>query len=74
MYGFISSSSVSVETRLRAGRPVLNSRRTSNNGIFLRHRVQAGAGAHPASYPLGTGDSYPEGKAGGACSWLLTSI
>jgi len=25
-------------------------------GIFsLRHRVQTGSGAHPASYPIGTG-------------------
>jgi hypothetical protein len=29
-------------------------------------RVQAGSGAHPASYPMGTGDSFPGGKAAGA--------
>jgi hypothetical protein len=25
----------------------------------LRHRVQTGSGAHPAPYPMGTGDSFP---------------
>jgi hypothetical protein len=29
----------------------------------LRHRVQTGSGAHPASYPMGTGGSFPAGKA-----------
>jgi hypothetical protein len=28
----------------------------------LRHRVQTGSGAHPASYPVGTRGSYPEIK------------
>jgi hypothetical protein len=28
------------------------------------HNVQAGSGAQPACYPLGTGASYPGGKAG----------
>jgi hypothetical protein len=29
----------------------------------LHHRVQAGSGAHPASYPVGTRGSFSEGKA-----------
>jgi hypothetical protein len=29
-------------------------------------RVQTGSGTHPASYPIGTGGSFPEGKAAGA--------
>jgi hypothetical protein len=29
----------------------------------LRHRVQNGYGAHPASYPMGTGGSFPGCKA-----------
>jgi hypothetical protein len=29
---------------------------------FLLHRVQTGPGAHPASYPMGTGGSFPGGK------------
>jgi hypothetical protein len=33
---------------------------------FLHHRVQNGSGAHPASYPMGTRDSFPGGKAAGA--------
>jgi hypothetical protein len=41
---------------------------------FLRHRVQNGSGAHPASYPMGTRGSFPGGKAAGALSWPLTSI
>jgi len=44
-------------------------------GIFsLRNRVQTGTGAHPASYPMDTGGSYPGGKATGPWKWSLTSI
>jgi hypothetical protein len=32
----------------------------------IHHRVQNGSGAHPASYPMGTGGSFPGGKAAGA--------
>jgi hypothetical protein len=32
----------------------------------LHHRVQNGFGAHPASYPMVTRGSLPEGKAAGA--------
>jgi hypothetical protein len=32
----------------------------------LHHRVQNGSGAHPASYPMGTGGSFLGGKAAGA--------
>jgi hypothetical protein len=35
--------------------------------------IQTGSGAHPASYPIGTGGSFPGGKAAGAWSWPLTS-
>jgi hypothetical protein len=27
--------------------------------FFLLHSVQTGSGAHPASYPMGTGGSFP---------------
>jgi uncharacterized membrane protein YgcG len=40
----------------------------------LHHRVKTGSGAHPASYPTGTGGSYSGGKAAGAWSWPFTSI
>jgi hypothetical protein len=42
--------------------------------LFLRHRVQTGSGAHPASYKVGTGGSFPGGKSVGARGWLITSI
>jgi hypothetical protein len=29
------------------------------------HRIQTGSGAHPASYPVGTGGSFSGGKAAG---------
>jgi hypothetical protein len=29
----------------------------------LHHRVQNGSGSHPGSYPMGTGGSFPGGKA-----------
>jgi hypothetical protein len=32
----------------------------------LHHRVQIGSGAHTASFPIGTRDSFPGGKAAGA--------
>jgi hypothetical protein len=32
----------------------------------LNYRVQNGSGAHPASYPMGTRDSFPGDKATGA--------
>jgi hypothetical protein len=38
------------------------------------HSVQTGSGTQPASYPMGTGGSFPGGKAAGAWSWPLTSI
>jgi hypothetical protein len=34
----------------------------------LNHRVQNGSGAYPASYPMGTRDSFPGGKAAVALS------
>jgi len=43
-------------------------------GIILRHRVQTGSGAHPLTYTMGTGGSFPGGKTAGAWSWLLISI
>jgi hypothetical protein len=45
-----------------------------NGGVSLRpsrvknflHFVQTGSEVHPASYPMGTGGSFPGGKAAGA--------
>jgi hypothetical protein len=42
--------------------------------IFLFSSVQAKCGAHPASYPVGTGGSFLKDKAIEAWSWPLTSI
>jgi hypothetical protein len=39
----------------------------------LLHVVQTGSGVHPISYPIGTGGSFPGGKAVGPWSWPLTS-
>jgi len=38
------------------------------------HNVQTGSGAHPASYPMGSGDSFRGGKSTGARSWPFTPI
>jgi len=38
----------------------------------LRHYVQTGSGAHPASYPTGIRCSFTGGKTAGAWSWQLT--
>jgi hypothetical protein len=40
----------------------------------LHHCIQTGSGAHPASYPVGTGGSFPDGKAAGVWSWQLTPV
>jgi hypothetical protein len=40
----------------------------------LRHSVQTDSRANPASYPMGTGGSFPWGKTAGEWSWPLTSI
>jgi len=40
----------------------------------LHHCVQTTTWAHPASYPVGTRDSFRGGKGAGAWSWLFTSI
>jgi len=37
-------------------------------------RFHTGSGAHPASYPVGTGGPFPRNKGGGAWSWPLTSF
>jgi hypothetical protein len=42
--------------------------------FHLHHRVQKGSGFHPASYPMGSRGSFPDGKAAGAWNWPLTSI
>jgi hypothetical protein len=34
--------------------------------VSLRHSVQNGPGAHSASYPMGTGGSFPAVEAAGA--------
>jgi hypothetical protein len=39
----------------------------------LHHRTQTGSGAHPASYPMGTGGFFTGAKAAGSRSWPLTS-
>jgi len=31
--------------------------------FFSHHHIQIGFGAHPATYPRGTGGSFPGGKA-----------
>jgi hypothetical protein len=38
----------------------------SRGKIFLLHSVQTGSGAHPVSYPMGTGGSFPGGKVTGS--------
>jgi hypothetical protein len=51
-------SSVSIVTRLRAGRPGFDSRQEQEY-LSLRHRVQTDSKAYPASYPVGSGAISP---------------
>jgi hypothetical protein len=48
-------SSVSIVTTLRAERPEFDSR-YGQGSLSLRHRIQTSPEAHPAAYPVGTGD------------------
>jgi hypothetical protein len=43
-------------------------------GCFKINVKKTGSEACPASYPVGTGGSFPGGKAAGMWRWLLTSI
>jgi aryl-phospho-beta-D-glucosidase BglC (GH1 family) len=45
-----------------------------DRNFSLRHRIQIDSGAHPVSYPMGTGGTFPLDKAAGPWSWLITSI
>jgi hypothetical protein len=62
--GVVVSSLVSRYTDgLQAGWPGFDSQQCK---IFLFSSVQTDSGAHPASYPMGTGCSFPGGKGPGA--------
>jgi len=65
---------VDVAAELRAGRP---KQRGSMSGrskrLYFHQNVQIGSEAHPASYSVGTGGSFPGCKTVGAWSWKLTS-
>jgi hypothetical protein len=41
---------------------------------IYHHHIQTGSGAHLASPPEGTRNSFPVDEVIGACSWPLTSI
>jgi hypothetical protein len=59
-------SSVGTATRLRAGRPRSQGSIPDRGKTFsLLYNIQTGPGAHPASYPMGTGGSFARGKAAG---------
>jgi hypothetical protein len=53
---------VSRVTRVRAGDRGSISGRCSGGIFSLRHHVQTGSGAHPASYPAGTRGFFPAMK------------
>jgi hypothetical protein len=64
-------SSVSIETGLRAVRPVFSSRQGQWWSFSFRNLVQAASGAHPSSYSMGTEGSFPGDKSTGM--WSYTS-
>jgi len=75
-YNFGScGGSFSRDTRLREGRPGFNSCH-GQWWDFFSHclRVQTATRVHPASYPMGTGGSYPRRKAAGFWSWPLIHL
>jgi hypothetical protein len=63
----VSDSSVGIALGYGLDNPGSRIRFPAGAGNFsLRHRVQNGSGAHSASYPIGTGVSFPGGKVAGA--------
>jgi hypothetical protein len=57
-------SSVGIATGLELDDRMIAVRFSTGAGNFsLGHHVHTCSGAHPASYPLGTGGCYPWGKA-----------
>jgi hypothetical protein len=70
-----SDSSVGIATGYELDDRMIGVRFRAGAGNFsLRHHVQTDSGVHAAPYPMGTGGSFPGGKAAGAWSWPLTSI
>jgi hypothetical protein len=56
-------SAVGIATALRAGRPGVEEYESRQGQDFSPlYVVQTGSGAHPASYPMGVGGSFPEDK------------
>jgi hypothetical protein len=62
-FGYLSRSRWSTNGTIDIGNS--NTELTSGQDFSLLHSVQTGSGAHPASYPMGTGDFSPRGKAAG---------
>jgi hypothetical protein len=73
LWTWSQDSSVSKVTRLQAGWLGFNSR-LGQGFFYLCCHVQTGSGAHPASYPVGTGCSFPWGELAMAWGQPLTSI
>jgi hypothetical protein len=53
-------------TSYRLDGPGVGIRVPVSQELSLFHVVQTGSGVHPTSYPMGTGSSFPGGKATGA--------
>jgi len=51
---------------------IFNSAGTTKQFFSISHSVQTSSGVLPASYPMGTGSSFPGGKMTGVWSWPLT--
>jgi len=58
---FVRDKSISIVTRLRVGRLGFDSRKRPGTELPPHHRVQTDSAAHPASYPMATRDSFPDG-------------
>jgi hypothetical protein len=68
-------SSVGIATSYGMDDRMIGFRFPARAGNFsLRHHVQTSYGAHPASYPMGTGSPFRGGKVAVAWNWPLTSI
>jgi hypothetical protein len=68
-------SAAGTATRIRADRPMNRGSTLSRGRIFISSpKRPVRVWAHPASYPMGTGWSFPRGEAAEACTWPLTPM
>jgi hypothetical protein len=66
LYSIILDCSISYGVHLYLDLWNVNKLKIEKQGVLLLYNVHIGSGAHPASYRMDAGASFPGGKAAGA--------